>query len=32
MNSGYSRVPGAKLLVKKEWDLAEEWLKKALKE
>lgn len=32
MNSGYSRVPGAKLLVKTEWDRAELWLKAALKE
>jgi hypothetical protein len=32
MNSGYSNVPGAKLLVKTEWDRAEIWLKAALKE
>jgi hypothetical protein len=32
MNSGNSRVPGAKLLVKTEWDRAEIWLKTALKE
>ena len=32
MNSGYSNVHGAKLLVKKEWDLAEAWLKRRLEE
>ena len=32
MNSGYSNVPGAKLLVKKEWDNAEEWLNTKLEE
>jgi hypothetical protein len=32
MCSGYNRTPGAKLLVKTEWDRAESWLRNALNE